>query len=543
MQPNKKANAALTEAVRLARFESAKFAKQILNLRRLEGEPQPGDDNYNPDTDWELDKWQEELICAVSDVHRKRVGLPTLYNHDGKQYITCVACQGPGKTFGIALLAHIVGFGYDPVVICVMAPKLEHIKTRFMGEFEKIRMRAMEGYSTLMDVQKTKVEWKCASPANHFLQAETGAKPENVQGLRRRFTFYLVDESSGMAETMFPVMSGNISATEIGIIVLIGNGIRLSGTFADSHLKQAYASMFYRMQVGPEKSRRVKKSDVERLEKLYGKDSDITRVRAYGLFPLADSAQLIALAWLIAAQDKDPSPDGSLPHIRVTCDVADGGNAETVCSAAFHYESKIVFIMERRFSFPPALSPILAAKAARQLFIDVGGDPRLGHDIVVDANGVGAGTAGWLMSENDAMIDGVPLNVIPFYAGKASANSKMWRNQRVQVYLVCRDKFRDNLACFAETYAQGDDKSYGTAEAWEGLFGQICMNKTKPGLKQVEDLLSKDELVALGMISPDRADAIAMHFATQAPSLVIQQKHLPDVEIITSESDVLEGLV
>lgn len=535
-----KPNQALVEAIKLAKLEPAKFARKILNLQRLENEPKPGDKTYNPDTDWELDKWQEELICAVSDVSRKRAGLKTFYNHAGKQYITCVACQGPGKTFGIALIAHIVGFAYDPVVICVMAPKLEHIKTRFMGEFEKIRMRAIEGYAGLMEVSKTKVEWKTASPVNHFLQAETGAKPENVQGLRRRTTIYLVDESSGMAETMFPVMSGNISATELGIIVLIGNGIRRSGTFADSHLKNNFGDLFYRMQVGPEKSRRVKKTDVERLEKLYGKDSDITRVRAYGLFPKADSNQLIPLEHCIAAQERSCDSDGSLPRLRISVDVADGGENETVVSAALHYQAKIVMLKERRFSFPPAESPIMAAKAARQMFIDYNGNSLNGDDFVVDAVGVGAGSAGWLMTR-EADIEGVPLNVIPFYAGKASANSKMWRNQRVQVHLVMRNTFRDGLIAFAEDYPDGTD-SRGEKD-WDGLWGQVGVNRVKPGLKQVEDLLSKEELVALGFVSPDRSDSIAQHFAQKAPALVIQDQHLPVASVVVDESNLLEGLI
>jgi hypothetical protein len=525
MLPAKKkvvADAALLEAIRMAKFEPHHFAEKILNLQRLEGEPLPGSSNYNPDLDWQLDEWQKELICAVSDVHRKRLGMPTFYNHDGKQYITCRACQGPGKTFGIALLAHIFGFAYDPVVICVMAPKLEHIKTRFFGEFEKIRMRAMEGYSSLMEVTATRVIWKSGSPANHFLQAETGAQPENVQGLRRRFTLYLVDESAGLSEKIFPVMSGNINATEIGIVVLIGNPNRLLGTFADSHLKPQFSRDFYRMHVDPSKSRRVKASDVERLVRLYGENSDITRVRAYGLFPLADSNQLIALEWLLAAQERETTPDGSLPKIRVAVDVADGGSAETVCSAAYHYQSIMVPIIERRFSFPAHMSPILAAKAARQLYIDVGGEPKRGDDIVVDADGVGSGTAGWLLTDNEALVNGTRPNIIAYRGGHSSDQPKLWRNRRVQSHLVMRNRFRDGLIAFASTYAADED--------WDGLFGQICMNRRKLGTERVEDLVSKQELVDMGLISPDRSDALAMHFATQTPALSIDKEHRPRTE-------------
>lgn len=518
----------------MARFEPSKFARDVLNLKRLENEPKPGEAAYNVDLDWQLDAWQEELIESVADVHRKRLDMKTLFNHEGKQYITCVACQGPGKTFGLALLAHIWGFAYDPIVIPVIAPKIQHVKTRFFGEFEKIRSRAIPGYASLMEVEAEKVVWKSGQPINHFLQAETGAQPENIQGLRRRFMLVLVDESAGISERMFPVLFGNMNACEIAVIVLIGNPNRLVGTFADSHLKSKLSPLYYRMQIGPEKSRRIKKKDVERLVAQYGKDSDVTRVRAYGLFPLSDSNQLLSLEWLEAARIRDAASDGSIPKLRVTIDVADGGLAETVCSAALHYQSKIVFLKETRHSFPAHVSPILAAKAGRNLFIQMGGNVNRGDDIVVDADGVGAGTAGWLMTENDAMIDGVPLNVIPYRGGHSSDNPKLYRNRRVQSYLVLRDRYRDGLVSFDENYT--DD--------WDGLHGQLCMNRRKLGTERVEDLLSKQELVDLGLVSPDRADAQAMHMATQSPMLAITKQHRisEEKELVIVESSILEGL-
>lgn len=474
------------------------------------------------------------MLLAVSDVDRKRRGMPTRINHGGKQYITVRACQGPGKTFGIALLAHVFGFAYDPCVIVVAAPKLDHIKTRFMGEFQKIQHRAISGYASLMDVRATSVQWHTAQPLNHQLIAETGKQPENIQGLRRRYTLYLVDESSGVEEKFFPVMSGNINATELGIVVLIGNPTRITGTFADSHLKASLAHDYHRMHIGPQHSRRVKKADVERLERLYGKDSDITRVRAYGEFPLADANQLIPLEWLEAARLREAGPDGSIPKLRVTCDVADGGLCETVCSAALHYQSKIVFLRETRHSFPAHESPIMAAKAARQLFIDCGGNPANGDDLVIDADGVGSGTAGWLISEEAAKVNGLPLNVIAYRGGHASDNPKLWRNRRVQSHLVMRNRYRDGLVAYAEHYT--DD--------YEGLFGQITLVKRKLGTGRVEDIVSKQELIDQGLASPDRSDAQAMQFATQAPRLSIGHRHMPAApEIVFEPSTILDGLM
>jgi hypothetical protein len=175
----------------------------------------------------------------------------------------------------------------------------------------------------------------------------------------------------------------------------------------------------------------------------------------------------------------------------------------------------------------------MAAKAGRQLFIDVGGNPSRGDDLVVDADGVGAGTAGWLMTEDSAQIEGVPLNVVAYRGGHASDNPTLYRNRRVQSYLVLRNRYRDGLVAIDDSYT----------EDFEGLFGQLCMNRRKLGTERVEDLLSKQELVDQGMVSPDRADAQAMHMATQAPVLAIGKTHTETrAETVVVESEVLGGL-
>ena len=121
----------------MARREPVRFATEVLRLTILPGEPKPGTPRYRVSGDWSMCDWQIELLEAVADVERERLGIPTRFNHEGKTQITARACQGPGKTFGIAVLAHIWGFAYDPIVIPVIAPKKEHVKTRFFAEFSE----------------------------------------------------------------------------------------------------------------------------------------------------------------------------------------------------------------------------------------------------------------------------------------------------------------------------------------------------------------------------------------------------------------------
>lgn len=507
----------------MARREPVKFAKQILQLRRLPGEPVPGDPRYRVSNDWSMDAWQEELLEAVADVERKKLGIPTRVNHEGKNQITCRACQGPGKTFGIAGLAHVWGFAYHPLVIPVVAPKKEHVKTRFFGEFSRIAARAIPGYGQLVNMQigAERVTWG-DDPVNHMLLAETGVQPENIQGLRRPFMLTLVDESSGVAERLFPVIEGNMFGSEHAVLVMIGNPTRNQGTFADSHLKPRLAGDYYRMHVGPEKSKRISPASIEKMVRKYGPNSPVVLVRCKGEFAADDANQLIALSWVASAFDREFSGDGSLPRLRVTVDAADGGDDETVVTVAKHWDSHTRVLKQKTFSFAQEKAQIDGADAAEQMFIAFGGN-KATDDFVVDSLGVGTGMAGELYDRG--------YRVIRYKGGEGSDNDK-WKNRRTQSYLVARDAFRDGLISFED----------GCVDDQEELEAQLCSVKRKVvGDDKIEELVTREEMRREGIKSPDRADSLVMQFATQAP-VFSPASHNREPEVTASTSTLLDGL-
>ncbi len=155
------------------------FVHNVLNLRRLPGEPSLDED---PGKSWELDQWTENLLDAVGDVVRKQKGIPTKINHEGKNQLSVVSMHGPGKTFGLACLMHWFGFCFKSKIACV-APKLNQLKTRLWPEFRKIRNRAREGYPSLMQVHGEQVRWidkdgKFEEGPWAFM--ETASAPENL---------------------------------------------------------------------------------------------------------------------------------------------------------------------------------------------------------------------------------------------------------------------------------------------------------------------------------------------------------------------------
>jgi hypothetical protein len=195
-------------------------------------------------------------------------------------------------------------------------------------------------------------------------------------------------------------------------------------------------------------------------------------------------------------------------------------------------------LKQQAFSFQASVAPIESALAAERMFLEWGGRPDE-DDFVVDSIGVGAGCAGTLMAgkdsrlaiANDPKLQGKSYRVVQYRGGSESSNPKKWRNRRVQSYIVCRDAFRDGTIII-HPQALPDEL------AWSELEGQLCSVKTKPGAERLEDLVTKEEMKRDGVKSPDRADSIAMQFATVAPAIGQKSQGEP---ILISSSRVWEG--
>lgn len=443
------------------------------------------------------DPWQSEMMNAIADLDRARLGLGTLYNHELLTRFTIVAFHGPGKTHFIAKLAHWWNFTRRGL-IAATAPKEKQLKTRLWPEFRKVRNGALEYYRQLIKVDTTKVTW--ANDPDWCMLAEAASQPENLQGLHADWMCFLVDEASGVNEEMFPPIEGALT-TPGAIEVLIGNPTRSTGEFWASHNKRGTMELYYRKAIKPEDSPRIDPKWVQGMIQKYGIGSPVVQIRVFGKFVEADERQLIPLAWIEDARDREHVDDGSLFTRRVAIDIADGGADETIIVFAELYETHMRLRTMSRHSFPASEAPIDSATAGMGVFDSVGGDPKNGDDIVVDALGVGSGTAGYIIKKE--------YPVIPYKGGKASDDQTQWINRRTQSYMVLRDMFRDGRITIDEGFAVGGD--------WDDFTAQLCSIKTDEGVDKVEKLEPKRKLTGRGIKSPDIADAVAMLCATQTP--------------------------
>lgn len=496
----------LIEARRRSTTDPVWFAQNVLQLRRLPGEPRLQDDPMNS---WELDEWTVHLLDAVGDVVRKYKGMETRRNHKGINQISVRSPHGPGKTFGLACLMHWFGFCFASKIPCT-APKEAQLKTRLWPEFRKIRNRALEGYRNLMKVHETTIKWidrdgRFDEGCQAFM--ETASSPENLAGLHHKFMLVVVDEASGVDEKFFPALFGAVSTGVIVILVLISNPTKTTGTFADSHLKKAIRQDWYPMHIRLEDSARISRQWVDKMVRKYGKDSPVVAVRCHGDFAKEDANQVISLEWITNAREdsRGPEGDGSLPKWRLSADIADGGTDFTVFTLAMHFDSYVYMVKQWQHSYEGGIAISMAVAEIKRLWKNYKLDAKNGDDIVVDSLGVGAGVHSALACDG--------YSVIRYVGGAASDNSKQFRDRRSQSYFTAGGRFRQGKIVFADDFVADE-------EEWTELEGQLCSVRRKPGRDRLEDLVTKQEMTDQGLDSPDRADSVVMQFATQPPTEV-----------------------
>lgn len=449
----------------------------------------------------DLDPWQEELLEAVFDTRRRQLGMRTRINHEGKNRISVRAGHGPGKTFGVAVVAHLWFFAHRALGFAT-APKEKQLHERLWPALRKVRQSAIPEYQRLVRVDRTKMYF--VNDPDWGLNAETASSPDNLAGYHDDYILEIVEEASGVDEKFFPVIDGAVSTGKCPVQILIGNPTRNSGTFFMSHTRPQLAHLYHRVHVTVDKAPRVSREWIAGMVAKYGRDSAVVKVRCYGEFADESDSQVISLAWLDQANARSTDSDGGLPIRKIAIDVADGGECDSVCTVGTEYQTKLVLEKQVVARFSAAESSIRTAQLGVDLWKAHGFDARNGDYFIVDAVGVGAGTAGYLLDK------GYP--VVCNRGGESSDDPKRWRNRRTQNYIVARDYYRDGRIAHAE----------GFVDDWDDFAAQLTALRYKANGERVDDIETKDDLTRRGVKSPDRADSAVMLLSGKSPQLTTQ---------------------
>lgn len=450
---------------------------------------------------WTPLKWQMMQANAVADVRRKMLGLPTAYNHDALNLISGVSGHGTGKTEWIAAVIHwwnFVTYG----LIAATAPKREQLLTRLLPRYRAMSRGAIEEYAAMINVLTTRI--KIMGDDDNGLVCETATDPDNLAGYHAKPQLIVIDEASARnIDRVYEVLEGTLS-TPGSTLVEIGNPTRSEGEFWQHHNRRGVKDLYWRFKLGPQDGEHlISQTWVDRMRNKYGEDSPVYKVRVLGEFVSAEENQLIPMGWLEEAREDALVEDIPEPLLKVSVDVADGGLDKTTMIAGRQYGRQSLLLRMESYSFESSIAPIRAADAAEALFDSYDGVK--GRDLmIVDAIGVGAGTAGELIKRGH--------RVIAYKGGSGADNPKRFRNRRVQSYIALRDVLREHRIIYADSFVDSEDD-------WLDYVAELCSIRMEPGLEKVEDLETKEKHKARTGKSPDRGDATAMWFTTKSPTL------------------------
>lgn len=417
------------------------------------------------------DDWQREVFRSIAE----------------NRYTAVKSGQGVGKTSteAAAVLWFLTCFPY-PRVVCT-APTKNQLHDVLWSEISKWQnnspilaeiLRWTKTYIYMVGYEK---RW--------FAVARTAAKPENMQGFHEDNMLFVVDEASGVADPIMEAILGTLSGDN-NKLLLCGNPTKTSGAFYDAfHSSRAIYSCHT---INSEDSPRTNKENIRLLERKYGRESNVFRVRVRGEFPVQEDDVFIGLSLIEQATMRDP--DEEVNQISIGVDVARYGDDETVI-ATLEGNSISIPLVRQGQSLMRTVGDIVTT-----YYRLINEHPQYTGSITVniDDTGLGGGVTDRL-EEVKAEKQLYRMVIVP-----VNFASKPPRNEND------KDYYKDMT-----TYLWAAVKSLLEAGAIaiqndNELVAQLSVRKyfvISNGLLQLE---SKGDMKKRGIKSPDRADAVAL---------------------------------
>lgn len=180
-------------------------------------------------------------------------------------------------------------------------------------------------------------------PEEWFAVARTASKPDALQGFHAEDVLYIIDEASGVDDSIFEPVLGALS-TPGARLLMCGNPTQLSGFFYESHTKNraSYATFH----IDGRNSSRVSQDFVQTIINMYGEDSDVFRVRVAGEFPLQEDDIFIPLSLVENSIMTEFSPRKTPNLVHIGCDVARFGDDKTIIG--YKTDEKVTFYKKRQ---------------------------------------------------------------------------------------------------------------------------------------------------------------------------------------------------
>ncbi len=419
-----------------------------------------------------VEEWQKQVLADLDA---------------GETRVSIRSAVGVGKTMLVSGLAlHFVCFR-DDVKVIVTSPSFNQLQDGIIPEVRKWVGRMPPWLRAQLAVTTERVT-RAPDNANNFISFRTARKetPEALQGIHATHVLLLVDEASGVHDTVYEAGSGTMS-TEGAITVLIGNPTRVTGLFYNTHKKLNKIWKCYK--ITSFDSTRVDKSFPASMAATYGLDSVQYKVRCLGEFPEGNADSVIPRAWVEEAIGRDIVPTGR--EIKLWgIDPGRGGDPSGFCERCgdgitaleeWHDENlmRVVGKVKKKWDELPA-----------------GERPAM---IYVDVIGLGAGVADRL---EELGLPVTAVNVAEMSSMKdryVRLRPELWDNGRA---------FFERKRCWVNANLPAEILDKFVDEASETCYKDHSTGKV--------DVESKKDLKARGVKSPNLMDAFNLTLAEDA---------------------------
>jgi hypothetical protein len=341
----------------------------------------------------------------------------------------------------------------------------------------------------------------------------TGDQPEALQGIRAPRMLVLADEASGIPDTTFTALEGNLAGG--GKMLLTGNPTRSTGFFRDACRGERFEVVPLPSTDSPNvRARRVvvqglaTEEWIEERKREWGEDSPLYKIHVLGQFVEVEEGRLFSEAMIEAAEQRwaDAAPTGRLViGLDPAGESGDGDESAFVCRRG----KKVIHLHARRGLTPDGhvaqviglakdlLGPGRRAPAVRPLVV-------VDRDGYVGAKVYAALSAHRVRDEDDFDLRGV--------RGGERAMRQPLQIDRVrdEVWLSLVDAFREGLAIPEDVKLARE-------------LAAIRLERHASGRSKVT---GKDDLRRELGRSPDRADALALCVFVE-PSVDAPNVHAP----------------
>lgn len=304
------------------------------------------------------------------------------------------------------------------------------------------------------------------------------SNPEAFAGLHNAGKRILVifDEASAIDDVIWEVMEGALSDENTEIIwCAFGNPTRNVGRFRECFRK--YRHRWINKQVDSSTVKQTNKAQIKKWIEDYGWDSDFVKVRVRGEFPSTSATQFISTALVDAARNKKINGMSfQFAPIIITLD------------SAWNGDEIVIFMRQGLFS------KMLATYRNIQNDITLAGYlAQLEDQYQADAVFIDFGYGTGVKSAGDSM-GRKHWQLIPF---GSSSTKPGFKNKRAEMYGDIKQWLTDG-GCLPDDPVLCEE--LGSPEYEVLLSGEILLE-------------SKKDMIARGIPSPNRADALALTFA------------------------------